>query len=470
MKRNALLAIGLIGCLFLGTFSFAQNATKASIFDRYDQLLAKLQHGNAQIFSPENYEKALKLYKKATEEFEKDNPDMNKIKENLRKCASYASDALNNIQTAQSLFKETITARLAALDAGAPQFAAEEWEKAEEKFKDAGEELEDNDKDDAIEESSKAAELYLQARILALKNSILEEARADRETAKNLGAPKLCPETFQALDQSIKDTELLIEESPDSLMTIRRKGEEAAYYGRHAILLSKIIKKMMSSDGGAEAAILKFEDLLSSIAEPFNYHPFFDQGYSQPVETILAYIANLKNEQKRLMRENDSLKNELMTLKEKEMGISRELQKKKELEEKIAHIKSLFGPNEAEVRVQGDNLLIRLSGLKFQPGKAIIQPEYFSLLTKVQRALREFPKSYVVVQGHTDATGNAYKNKLLSEKRALAVKEYLNANIDLDPNQIQVIGMGDQMPIASNKTAEGRAKNRRIDILIALPK
>jgi outer membrane protein OmpA-like peptidoglycan-associated protein len=159
-----------------------------------------------------------------------------------------------------------------------------------------------------------------------------------------------------------------------------------------------------------------------------------------------------------------------MALKEKEMGISRELQKKKELEEKIARIKSLFGPDEAEVRVQGDNLLIRLSGLKFQPGKAIIQPEYFSLLTKVQRALREFPKSYVVVQGHTDATGNAYKNKLLSEKRALAVKEYLNANIDLDPNQIQVIGMGDQMPIASNKTAEGRAKNRRIDILIALPK
>lgn len=470
MQERFIFLPAIVIFLFGLHLSFAQQPSRSDVFDRYDRLIEDLQHKNASLFSPQNYEKALKLYKKASKEYGEENPDLEKIKKTLRECESYCLDALKNVEIARSMLSKTITKREAALDAGAPQFATERWEKAEEKFKDACEELEDDDREDAVKKSSKAATYYYQARIEALKNNVLQEARSNIELAKKLDAPKWCPMTYHDAESIIKDTELLIEQNPDDLKSIRQNGEKAAYLGRHAIFLAKLIAGMHKKVENPELLILKFEDLLSTIGEPFKYHPTFDQGFDPVVETILAYIANLKSEQKRLFAENDSLKNELTTLKEKEMGVSKALQKKQELEEKIAKVKSLFKADEAEVRVQDNNLLIRLSGLKFRPGKAIIQPEYFSLLTKVQRAIMEFPKSYIVVQGHTDATGNAYKNKLLSEKRALAVKEYLNANINFDPNQIQAIGMGDQKPIASNKTAEGRAKNRRIDIFIALPK
>ena len=109
-----------------------------------------------------------------------------------------------------------------------------------------------------------------------------------------------------------------------------------------------------------------------------------------------------------------------------------------------------------------------LFGLYFAPGKAIIQPEYFSLLSKVKQALKEFPEKYILIEGHTDATGNAYKNKVLSQNRSKAVAEYLLADMSIDKNQIEYFGLGDQRPIASNRTKEGRARNRRIDIIISI--
>ncbi len=450
--------------------SFAQNPVKSSLFDRYDNMLADLQKKNAVLLSPQNYQKALEYYKKASKDFDRENPDIPKIQRRLRQCEIAALKALKNIEHAQDTLRYVLEIRSKALNAGAPQFASELWEKAEKKLKDAAEELEDDDLDDARDKGKDAAQYYAQARIEALKNSMLSEAKNALQAAEEKKANKLCENTFNAAKNAIKETEALIVENPDDLATIRQKADEANYLARHALFLAKQIQVLQNDNHIAEMMLLKFEDLLSNIAEPFNYQPRFDQGYGKPVETILAYIANLKTEQKRLIEENDSLKAVLTKLKEKESGISETLRKKLELENKIKEIKALFAADEAQVRVQDKNLLIRLSGLKFAPGSAIIQPEYFSLLTKVQRAIREFPQSYVVVEGHTDATGNAYKNKLLSEERARAVKEYLNANLNFDANQIQAIGMGDQKPIASNKTAEGRAKNRRIDIFIALPK
>ncbi len=470
MKKRTILILIILSLNFSLISAFAQNPTRSSIFDRYDRMLETLQKKNAAILSPQNYARALEYYKKASKDFDKDNPDIPKIRRRLKQCELSALKALKNIEHAQDTLGYVLRLRNKALDAGAPQFAAKLWQKGEEKLKDAAEELEDDDLNDARDKGKEAAGYYQQARTVAMKNSLLSEARKSLQAAKEEHAAKLCQNTFTAAENAIKETEVLIAENPDNLAAIRQKASEATYLARHTLFLTKQIQALKKNNQNAEMMLLKFEELISNIAEPFNYQPQFDRGFGKPVETILAYIANLKSEQKRLLEENDSLKTALLKLKEKESGISEALQKKMELEEKIKKIKALFTKDEAQVRVQDNNLLIRLSGLKFAPGRAIIQPEYFSLLTKVQRAIRAFPNSYVVVQGHTDATGNAYKNKLLSEERAQAVKEYLNANLNSNPNQIQAIGMGDQKPIASNKTAEGRAKNRRIDILIALPK
>ena len=79
--------------------------------------------------------------------------------------------------------------------------------------------------------------------------------------------------------------------------------------------------------------------------------------------------------------------------------------------------------------------------------------------------LKEFNRTLVDVTGHTDSTGSSAHNQQLSERRAASVAEYLVAQGN-NPQRFQVLGMGQNDPIASNATPEGRAQNRRVEIII----
>jgi outer membrane protein OmpA-like peptidoglycan-associated protein len=88
------------------------------------------------------------------------------------------------------------------------------------------------------------------------------------------------------------------------------------------------------------------------------------------------------------------------------------------------------------------------------------------LLEKIESIITMFPDAQFIVEGHTDASGDPVTNTDLSEKRAYAVMQYLRQRLLLSADRITAIGYGADKPVASNKTKEGRAKNRRIDILI----
>ncbi|MFZ0131215.1 MAG: OmpA family protein, partial [Desulfobacterales bacterium] len=119
-----------------------------------------------------------------------------------------------------------------------------------------------------------------------------------------------------------------------------------------------------------------------------------------------------------------------------------------------------------EVYRQGDQLVIRLRGMQFPIGKAVIMPGNYELLSKVQLAIRSFTDPEVIVEGHTDSTGSTEVNQQLSQERATAVKEYLLANDTLPGSSVMAVGYGSSRPLMSNETSDGRAVNRRIDVII----
>jgi outer membrane protein OmpA-like peptidoglycan-associated protein len=88
------------------------------------------------------------------------------------------------------------------------------------------------------------------------------------------------------------------------------------------------------------------------------------------------------------------------------------------------------------------------------------------LLAKVEQAIKMFPDAQFVVEGHTDTQGDPAANMTLSQKRAYAVMQYLRQSLLLPADRISSLGFGADKPVASNQTAEGRAKNRRIDVII----
>jgi outer membrane protein OmpA-like peptidoglycan-associated protein len=103
----------------------------------------------------------------------------------------------------------------------------------------------------------------------------------------------------------------------------------------------------------------------------------------------------------------------------------------------------------------------------FETNSAVLQAISSLELDALARYLKTTLNAQILIEGHTDNTGTSVQNNLLSLQRANAIGDYLQQK-GIAPNRIQRKGLGATMPIADNKTAEGRAKNRRTSFTITL--
>ena len=105
-----------------------------------------------------------------------------------------------------------------------------------------------------------------------------------------------------------------------------------------------------------------------------------------------------------------------------------------------------------------------IDGILFDSGRATIQQESFPRLDRVVEYMTHRPTVRIRVSGHTDNEGNARRNQRLSEARARAVRAYLISH-HIDGGRVEAVGYGDERPVASNDTEEGRRRNRRIEAI-----
>jgi outer membrane protein OmpA-like peptidoglycan-associated protein len=103
--------------------------------------------------------------------------------------------------------------------------------------------------------------------------------------------------------------------------------------------------------------------------------------------------------------------------------------------------------------------------LLFETGSALLQPSSTEQLTNIAEILKAFPEVAVKIGGYTDNVGNPQANLKLSQNRAVNTRQEL-VNLGIDPSRMEAEGYGDKHPVADNATAEGRQKNRRIDIRV----
>ena len=107
---------------------------------------------------------------------------------------------------------------------------------------------------------------------------------------------------------------------------------------------------------------------------------------------------------------------------------------------------------------------VAVYGINFDTGKAAILPDSEPVLAEVQKLLEQNDSLKIRIEGHTDNTGNAAANQALSDRRANAVMGWLVAH-GIDSSRLSAKGFGDAKPIADNSTEEGRAKNRRVELV-----
>jgi len=145
------------------------------------------------------------------------------------------------------------------------------------------------------------------------------------------------------------------------------------------------------------------------------------------------------------------------------------LTRKQQREEALASVRSAFSKDEAEVVVTADGAVqLRVFALSFGVGSADLSKGQNKLVGKIADAVSRFPGAPVTIEGHTDDSGGRDANLKLSEKRAATVARLLEKKLSLGKDAIATAGYGPDRPLALNSTAEGRARNRRIDVMIGV--
>lgn len=114
----------------------------------------------------------------------------------------------------------------------------------------------------------------------------------------------------------------------------------------------------------------------------------------------------------------------------------------------------------------GDNIILNMpSAITFDVNSSALKPNFFNVLDSVSLVLKEYESTLVTVAGHTDSSGADDYNMTLSQQRSQTVAQYLN-NHGVVAERLAAVGYGESRPVAGNDTADGKARNRRVEITL----
>lgn len=140
------------------------------------------------------------------------------------------------------------------------------------------------------------------------------------------------------------------------------------------------------------------------------------------------------------------------------------------MDQQEAQLRRILEGSGVSVTRVGDRIILNMPGnITFDTDRAEIKSSFYDVLDSVGLVLQKFNKSDIRVAGHTDSTGSREYNQELSLRRARSVASYLQRR-GVSPDRMVIVGFGEDRPIADNRTAAGRAQNRRVEIEILPPR
>ena len=464
--------------IFSSSLYYSQNNPESLLREAKESARKALKVG-ADIFAKLNYEKGADYYKDA-ENAIKDGKGIEDINQKLLQAIEYYKKAIDTAPLMSSNFVDLMKIRQLALNAGAYENYPKLWKEAEENFSDAFDEYNDKNMEKIKKYSNSATEIYMEAELNSLKYRYLNDIRVAISKAEDNNLQKTAPITLKKSKQLILEAENTLDANRYDTLKAKNIASQALYELNHGLYMQSLFKKMNEQEKNWEDLVLSWEEPLIKISSEYKLNALFDNGYENITSKIISNINNdraktalAEKETQRLNSEIEELKKSIEDYKTKISSLEEENAKYKnqfaETEKNttlIESVSTMFVPSEAEIVRNGDLIIVRLINLIFPANKSSIDPQYFSLLTKVQKAIQIFPNCTVVVEGHTDSQGDNKKNITLSQARADAVFQYLMANMGMDISRISSIGYGSSKPIANNSNEEGRTRNNRIEIVI----
>lgn len=476
--RSCLALVGL-AALLLGLAAHAQQELRATLFADADRALEAARATNAEVLAPATFDRGLETYAAAENDLARGR-NMERIRDELATAAKAFTAAAEAAEIANITLAAVIKTRDDASNANAATFAAQLWTNADQSFDFAARRLETGDIRGARSRADEAEALYRDAELTAIKAQYLSQTRALLAEAEQARVPRLAPTTYEKARALLAQAELELNENRYDTDLPRSLAQQANYEARHAIYLAGLIGILREEDRSLEDIILGYEEPLTQISAAADKAAQLDKGIEPVVTELVSYIEGLREQAAQAERDlTDTrsrvgeLEEEIRDLDERLGGVSQErvalvqrLEAEARIREQFTAIENTFGRDEARVSREGNRMIIRLVGLTFQSGQDIVRPTHRGLLDKVRQAAEVFPRSQIVIEGHTDSYGGDEANLALSRRRAEAVSAYLSGELGVPAFRISAVGYGETQPIANNDTEQGRERNRRIDVII----
>jgi outer membrane protein OmpA-like peptidoglycan-associated protein len=452
-KRTAIvLALALVGCSNSPTIQdYASTASPTEEVQKFDADLLAAKQSQVDVLSPTNYDEAQNSLKEAKADLDKQK-DSSKTLHAVAEGRAYLTQALAVAKIAHSNIEDVITARGQALQAEAPKSFSKDFSSADKDLRKVTTDIEKNDLSSAAKNRTELQAEYLNLELLSIKNNNLHEARELIDQSIKEGAKSLAPRTLAIAEKNYKDTDAFITGNRHDEQ-VKVKSEAAKASAFHALKITRASKSDKKTS--PEELALQMESAQTKVAEK-------DSELDVKKTQLAIKNRELTQQESQLQGKDAELSATAADLRKTNQKADDE----KAFNQKYETARAEFKESEAEVYKQGDTLIIRLKALEFPQSKADLKPSNFSLLAKVQKVIKSFGDSSVVVEGHTDSIGGKEINERISTARAEAIREYLIANAATEPGKITAIGYDYQKPLATNKTASGRAQNRRVDIRI----
>jgi OmpA-OmpF porin, OOP family len=334
---------------------------------------------------------------------------------------AYLDRASKFSKMAEENLGEVMAARTMAMNAGAPKYFAPEFSKLDVQLRESTRDIEIGKLADAIENRSQMQVQYLDLELRAIKYAQVNQAQVVIAQALKEGAAEFAPRTLAVAQKNVDDTSAYITSNRHDTNEVNARGAMTLASAQHLLKITHDAK--VSDKATPEDLALRLEKDKATVT-------------SQQGQLDRGAKANA------------------------------ELLSEKELAQRFEKARSQFTESEAEVYKKGNTMVIRLRGLEFPTAQATIKESNFPLLAKVQSVIEDIGPGTVIVEGHTDSIGGKAINDKVSAERASAVKAYLISNSKIQDTEITAVGYGFQKPLGTNKTKQGRAQNRRVDILI----
>ena len=354
------------------------------------------------------------------------------------------------------VLREVLDSRQRAVAAGASNLLPERFKELDGELREAARLAEGGDIEDAQEATPDLLRGYSALELESLKVDATDLARAAIKAAREAGADRYAPDTFARAKKELSIATGILETDRSRVDQANVNALKATELANRSQFVAELVKEFDRRDYDREAVVLWYQSQLEELTSPLDRSVSFDKPNHEAIAEARQQIAEAIEG----WRETEA------QLTIAQLASSESEKDMREAKARYDRVQSMFSEDEAVVYRRGDDVLLETYGFDFPVGQSEIQSNNFPLLNKIAKAIATFDGPRIVVSGHTDSTGSDDLNLKLSKERAAKVGAFLVEVGELDPSRVETEGFGSSKPVASNSTDAGRARNRRIEIMI----